>query len=130
MGYGWNALVMAAHLGFCTSAALLLWRLIPRLGSASVHAVSARSRGFAAAYFVASLLGERVYYLLARTLRPLGYDLWQAHPAPGVVATLVFAGSLVFLAAFTLAFHEDPRRIRIEVTVFGVFWFIAVGVLW
>ncbi|MEM6727017.1 MAG: hypothetical protein AAF618_00830 [Pseudomonadota bacterium] len=35
---------------------------------------------------------ERLYYVVARWVAPLGIDLWRAHPAPEILAILVAIG--------------------------------------
>lgn len=106
MDLGWSAITLAAHVSLIVSVFFVF-----------VNAVAVRLhwgpdmpiRVFLpllepALFFAAALSVERIYYIAARFLRGLGYDLWTMHPAPDILS-VILALSLFWLAAAT-------RRIR------------------
>ncbi|MGR3435255.1 MAG: hypothetical protein ACU0CO_10260 [Shimia sp.] len=79
---------------------------------------------------LASLIFERAYYVAARFLKPLGVDLWTAHPAPEFLV-LTINGALLWLLASWRAALRPPRPARrqglIDMSVsLGVFFGVSL----
>ena len=92
-GLGASALTTASHVILVIVLLMVFHgaqRVIAERGSFAIVASSQFFRWSVFSVFSA-LIVERIYYIGARLMRPLGFDLWQSHPAPELLSAAVAA---------------------------------------
>lgn len=135
MDLGPNALTVASHIVLVAIVLAFMVRLAWGLNGVSV--VDAIQRfGFVPLLIIClcGLLIERLYYIVARFLRPSGLDLWQLHPAPEVLSLIVAVGLYVvqvpLITTGALSRGAAGRRVSTEVGLYAVIWVIVVGLFY
>lgn len=94
MGLGHGAYTTASHVLLIYGTVCLIDALIRSHGRSSMADPLVSRAAFAVA---AMAVVERAYYVTARVLLPSGVNLWQAHPAPGMLS-FALACAVLWLA--------------------------------
>ena len=135
MGLGWSALTTASHVALIV-AVLLLFSEVMLLRHLLVKREPLRSRSifYAAAFIMAAVVIERLYYVAARLLVPWNVDLWAAHPAPeilsGLVACAVFAAFIAIAGLTSPLVSRARQTVLIHGTVLIGLWAMIAWLLW
>jgi hypothetical protein len=97
-------LILAAVHGFHVVQTLMLAADgVARFGQSSYARLSVMC-------VLATLVGERIYYVLARLLAPYVFELWAQHPAPEILSALVAISLFNLSAAGIWVMTLDSRR--------------------
>ena len=126
MGLGNSAFVTAAHIIMILVILLTSIRLM-RLQYLAVRPAQGVWLFPGPATLVLTAFAiERGYYVVARLLKPWGYDLWSMHPVPAVLSAIV-ALSCYWLMPVIFRTQGIPlSAIRITIAI-EVFSFVVVG---
>jgi len=118
---GQNAFTVASHL---TMVAILIM-LIARIVSHRTGQL-----GAAIGIMAVGMIIERLYYVLARFLAPLGVNLWQLHPAPEVLSMVVATGAYgVMVPLIWRSYHPQKKAVQrmcFEVAALSALWGLTV----
>lgn len=128
-----GALAIASHACLIGALGLMVWRLVGMLDGEIPQVAMRRGLVAGLAIFLWGLISERSYYVAARFLRSLGYNLWQMHPAPEVLSLMVFFTLYALKGPFIFASLPPRlamRRIGTEIVGFIALWFTIVLVLY
>lgn len=79
----------------------------------------------------ATIIVERLYYVMARLLQTSGVNLWEAHPAPEILSLCV-AGAIFWLSLKIrgLARDDQARKKRVVIIQTGLALGVFIGMSW
>lgn len=134
MDLGANAYPVASHLIMVGILLMLIIRVM--IAPHGPRMMEAIDLGFRATIAIGALglIIERLYYVLARLLKPDGIDLWSMHPAPEVLSIVVGLGlysimvPMIFAAAATR--EVAVRRVIVEMSSIVLVWVVLVRVFY
>ena len=132
MGLEGNSLTIASHSVMVVILIALIIRSLRTfqkgLGSKAVeHGLMA-----VIAICASGTIIERLYYIAARFLRPIGIDLWAMHPAPEALSLVVGMGFYAIMVPMIRARMSERAtilRVCSEGSCLIGLWFLVVWIL-
>lgn len=108
---GFSGLTVASHVTICLAIFMVFDEALRLAASPDGLKRALSTGGVRVAVFAAlsAVVVERVYYIAARLLRPLGLDLWSQHPAPELLAASVAVTLFLVVVAGRVASSLDSH---------------------
>ena len=133
MGLEGNSLTIASHSVMVVILIALITRSLRTfqrgLGSEAVE----HGLMVVIAICASGIIIERLYYITARFLRPIGINLWAMHPAPEALSLVGGVGFYAIMVPMIRA-QRSPRativRVSSEWLGLVVLWFLVIWILY